>query len=162
MNLTDLAIRTIPLESDIQSVETIVRSTGFFREDEIAVAVELVEERLSKGASAGYRFLFADYKGDPVAYSCFGLIPCTLHSYDLYWIASHNAFRGMGVGSYILKLTEEEIRREGGNAVYIETSSKEQYLPTRNFYEKNGYLLKAVFDDFYDEGDDKHVFVKKL
>jgi len=53
MNLTDLAIRTIPLESDIQSVETIVRSTGFFREDEIAVAVELVEERLSKGASAG-------------------------------------------------------------------------------------------------------------
>ncbi len=162
MNLIDLIIRTVPQESDIHSVETIVRSSGFFREDEITVAVELVEERLSKGHSSGYQFLFADLNGETVAYTCYGLIPCTLHSFDLYWIASHNAYRGMGVGSFILKLTEHEIRKEGGNAVYIETSSKEQYLPTRNFYEKNGYLPKAVFDDFYDEGDDKLVYVKKL
>jgi len=162
MNFNDLLIRTEPSQSDIKSVETIISSTGFFRRDELDVAMELVNERLTKGSASGYEFLFAEYNNKTIAYSCYGLIPCTLHSYDLYWIASHNDFRNKGVGSYILKLTEEKIRKSGGHAVYIETSSKDQYLPTRLFYEKNNYILKARLGDFYDTGDDKCIYVKIL
>ena len=162
MKKEDLKIRTEPKESDITAIEDIIRSTGFFRVDEILVAVELINERLAKGLSSGYEFLFADYQGRTIAYSCYGLIPCTLHSYDLYWIASHNDFRNMGIGSYILEVTENEIKKSGGYGIYIETSGKEQYLPTRSFYEKNKYILKARLNHFYDRDDDKLIYVKLL
>jgi N-acetylglutamate synthase-like GNAT family acetyltransferase len=145
---------------DIEDVTDIVRSTGFFREDEVLVARELVDERYHKGKESGYEFIFAEVDGRTIAYSCFGLIPCTLKSYDLYWIATHNDFRGKGIGRIILKKTEEAVIQTGGKTVYVETSSKEQYISTRVFYEKNNYILKARFEDFYDIGDDKCVYIK--
>lgn len=162
MEISELTIRTAPVPGDIQNIREITESTGFFRADEIDIAVELVEERLSKGKSSGYEFLFACQSGKPVAYSCYGLIPCTIKSYDLYWIAVHNNYRGTGIGSNLLKLTEEKIAGAGGSGIYAETSSRNQYESTRNFYEKNNYQIKAIFEDFYDDGDNKVVYVKYL
>ncbi|MBE0655663.1 MAG: GNAT family N-acetyltransferase, partial [Bacteroidales bacterium] len=108
----------------------------------------------------GYEFIFAEMDGKTVAYSCYGLIPCTLKSYDLYWIATHNDFQGMGIGRKVLEETEKAVKDLGGKTIYVETSSKEQYISTRTFYEKNDYILKARFEDFYDIGDDKCVYWK--
>ncbi|MBN3034825.1 MAG: GNAT family N-acetyltransferase [Bacteroidales bacterium] len=155
-----MSIRAEVRTPDPEAVRKIVKSTGFFRDDEIAVAVELVEETLLKGKDSGYEFLFIDHKDNPVAYSCFGLIPCSLLSWDLYWIVTHHQYRGKGLGSMLLMETERIVQARGGKAVYAETSSKEQYLPTRMFYEKNGYTIKARFEDFYDLGDDKIVYMK--
>jgi ribosomal protein S18 acetylase RimI-like enzyme len=160
MKKDQLLIRSIPVPADIGAVSEIVRSTGFFREDEIIVAVELIEERLDKGLISGYEFLFAEIDGKTIAYSCYGLIPCTLNSYDLYWIACHSGYRGMGIGRQLLQITEEKIKKAGGFGIYVETSSKEQYLPSRLFYEKTGYTLNARFAHFYEKDDDKLVFVK--
>lgn len=156
----DISLRTEIRSNDPDSIGRIVRSTGFFREDEILVAVELAEERLQKGIASGYEFLFAEMDGKPVAYSCYGLIPCTLHSFDLYWIATHRDYMNRGIGKYLLQETEKAIFRAGGQGIYVETSSKEQYAPTRAFYEKNQYLLKGRFEDFYAPKDDKLVYVK--
>ena len=145
---------------DPETIKRIVTSTGFFREDEILVAAELAEERLEKGASSGYEFFFADIAGKTVAYSCYGLIPCTLHSYDLYWIATHRDYMNRGIGKYLLQETEKAIYSSGGQGIYVETSSKDQYDPTRAFYEKNHYLLHSRFENFYAPGDDKLVYVK--
>jgi len=150
------------LDTDKALVDSIIRSTGFFREDEIAVAVELVEERLCKGAESGYEFIFAELNGKTIGYSCFGLIPCTLHSFDLYWIAIHKEYMGWGIGKLLIKETETDIRELGGQGIYVETSSRELYTPTRVFYEKNGYSQKATFENFYDNGDHKVVYVKYI
>lgn len=155
-------LRSEVKSGDPEMITKIVRSTGFFREDEILVAAELAEERLEKGPASGYEFLFADIAGKPVAYSCFGLIPCTLHSFDLYWIATHRDYMNQGIGKYLLQETEKEIYKSGGKGIYVETSSKELYAPTRAFYEKNHYLLKGRFEDFYAPDDDKFVYVKTL
>jgi N-acetylglutamate synthase-like GNAT family acetyltransferase len=160
MKTENISFRTIVKFEDIEDVTEIVRSTNFFREDEVLVARELVEETFHKGKESGYEFIFAEIEGRTIAYSCFGLIPCTLKSYDLYWIAAHNDFRGKGIGRIILKKTEEAVNLLGGKTVYVETSSKEQYISTRVFYEKNDYILKARFEDFYDIGDDKCVYIK--
>jgi len=149
-------------QSDLQSVDEILRSTDFFREDEIEVAVELVQERLDKGKESGYEFVFLDIDEKTVAYVCFGLIPCSLISYDLYWIGTHQDYRGKGMGKIILLETEKIVKELGGKAIYIETSSKQKYLPTQKFYENNNYDLKFVYEDFYDVGDSKFVYVKKL
>lgn len=162
MKTDEITIRKIPVPEDIQSIRDIVESTGFFRADEVEIAIELAEERLGKGKSSGYEFLFACHSGKPVAYSCYGLIPCTIKSYDLYWIATHNDYRGLGIGSNLLKLTEQEIADIGGYGIYAETSSRKQYLSTRVFYEKNNYQMEACFENFYDDNDDKIVYVKFL
>lgn len=155
-----ISLRTEVRPDDPEIITSIVRSTGFFREDEIRVAAELAEERLEKGVASGYEFLFAEMDGRTVAYSCYGLIPCTLHSYDLYWIATHQEFMNQGIGRYLLARTEEAVFASGGTGIYVETSSKEQYAPTRAFYKRNQYILKARLEDFYDRGDDKLIYVK--
>jgi ribosomal protein S18 acetylase RimI-like enzyme len=155
-----IVLRREVCPDDPDTIKRIVTSTGFFREDEILVAAELVEERLEKGASSGYEFLFAEIAGETVAYSCYGLIPCTLHSYDLYWIATHLDYMNRGIGKYLLQETEKAIFLLGGQGIYVETSSKDQYASTRAFYEKNQYLLKARFEHFYAPDDHKLVYVK--
>ncbi len=157
-----LTIRTEPVPKDIESIRNIVSSSGFFQEYEIPVAVELVEERLEKGEASGYFFVFAEVNGETISYACFGPIPCTKNSYDLYWIATRNDFRGNGVGKIVLKEAEKEIKRLGGRAIYIETSSKPLYKPTQKFYLDNGYRIEAILKDFYDLNDDKLIFTKQL
>ena len=44
--------------SDPEAVREILVSSGFFRDDEIPVAVELVQECLEKGPACGYDFFF--------------------------------------------------------------------------------------------------------
>ena len=159
-NITQFRTRVVP--SDTGRVEEIVKSTRFFRPDEVAVAVELVQEHLDKGSDSGYEFIFAERSGKTVAYACYGLIPCTLVSYDLYWIATDEAWRGQGLGGELLAAVEEAIRLKGGKTIYVETSSLPKYEPTRLFYLKNGYLEKCRFEDFYDLGDDKVVYIKSV
>ena len=160
MPTEEINIRTKVKESDPQTIEDLVVSTGFFRADEIPVARELAEERLEKGAESGYEFLFAEIGNKTVAYSCYGLIPCTLHSYDLYWIATHKEYMNRGIGKFLLAETEKAIASLGGKGIYVETSSLELYKPTQMFYERNNYLLKARLEDFYAPGDDKLIYVK--
>lgn len=147
---------------DGEHVRRLVSSSGFFRLDEIPVAVELLEETLQKGAASGYSFVFAEIDDRPVGYACFGLIPCTLASYDLYWIAVQDECRGRGIGRALLARAESSVAAAGGRSIFVETSTRELYEPTRRFYERSGYERVATLDDFYAEGDGKAIFRKKL
>ena len=122
----------------------------------------MIDERLEKGEKSGYLFNFLEKDGKVIGYSCFGLIPCSIISYDLYWIVVHNDHRGSGHGKYLISETEKYIKKIGGVQIYVDTSSKEQYKPTRSFYEKSGYTQIALFENFYDFGDGKVIYFKKL
>ncbi len=146
--------------SDREDVRKIVAATGFFSPAETDIAVELVEETLREGD--GYLFLFAEWNGNVVGYACFGPIPCTKTSYDLYWIAVDPRFQRSGVGGRLLAETEKEIFRLGGRRIYIDTSSRDQYETTRVFYRAQGYLEEALLQDFYAPGDGKIIFFKAI
>jgi len=160
--LSTITYREEPKPSDCSAVRSVVESTGFFYPYETDVAVELVEERLQKGVASGYHFLFAEEAGMLIGYSCYGPIPCTKESYDLYWIAVENRYQGLGLGKELLTKTESLVAEQGGRRIYVETSSRPQYLPTRAFYERCGYKADAVLEDFYAPGDDKVIYVKVL
>lgn len=147
---------------DPENVGSIVRATQFFRDDEVDIAVELVSERLARGEASGYHFVFAETADRSSGYACFGPIGCTVSSYDLYWIAVHPDFQGSGVGTLLIREVERRIAELGGTRVYVETSSRPKYEPTRRFYESRGYRTEAVMEDFYAPGDGKVVFVKPL
>jgi ribosomal protein S18 acetylase RimI-like enzyme len=142
-------------QEDPEKVRSIVESSAFFSPEEVMVAVELVTERLSKGLESGYHFLFAEHKGRVIGYTCFGPIPCTRESYDLYWIVVHDDFRGLAIGRELLAKTLRLIENLGGVRIYAETSSRPQYSPTRSFYSNHGFCQEAVLKNFYDQGDDK-------
>ena len=149
--------------ADIPAIARLAQATGFFTAEEVAVAAELAEERLSKGKASGYRFLFAEDAANALlGYACFGPIPCTISSFDLYWIIVDPRQQGHGLGKRLIQATEAEIPALGGTRVYIETSSRELYHPTRRFYERCGYALEAVLKDFYTPEDDKLIYRKSL
>ena len=153
------------IPEDVEAVWSITASSGFFSDAEIQLAAELVQERLERGESSGYHFLFAEpVRGARrmLGYSCYGPIPCTGGSYDLYWIAVDAEGRGRGLGTELLRHSEERILRLGGRRIYVETSSRSQYEPTRGFYAGRGYRVETVLADFYAPGDGKVIFVKEL
>ena len=148
--------------SDIERVRTIVSATGHFAPAEVDVAVELVETRLREGAASGYHFVFAQRGEQVLGYSCYGEIPCTVGSYDLYWIAVDPGEQGRGIGRLLLAETERRVAGLLGRRIYIETSGRRQYDRTRAFYLASGYDLAAELPDFYAPGDPKAIYCKSL
>ncbi len=162
MNQKGVEFRHECRAEDLSAVREIVESTGFFNAEEVGVAVELVDERQKKGVASGYEFVYADVDARTRGYACFGKIPCTDCCYDLYWIVVHAEFRGQGLGKLLLAQSEQGVARLGGRKIYIETSSRELYHPTRQFYLRGGYEVAARLVDFYAPGDDKFIFSKNV
>lgn len=159
--------RTEVLQEDPEAIRRLVEATGFFNAEEIVIAGDLATEYLAKGEASGYAFMFAvDRSGDRAdrlaGYACFGPTPGTADSFDLYWIAVDPARQGKGLGGAILRRAEEVMGARGAHGVYVETSSRGQYEPTRRFYEKHGYALRARLEGFYQTCDDKMIYVKRL
>jgi GNAT superfamily N-acetyltransferase len=148
--------------TDIAAVRAIVESTGFFHAPEVDVAAELVEERLRRGEDSGYFFVFVELDGVPIAYACYGPIACTASSFDVYWIAVHRDEQKHGIGRWLMTLSEHLISEQGGRRIYVETSGRPDYLPTRRFYERCGYLSVAELPEFYGDGDSKVIYLKVL
>ncbi len=158
-----LSFRTALTRADRDRIGELVAGTGFFSPAEVAIAVELCDAALAKGATeSGYHFLLADEGTRLVGYSCFGPIPATAASWDLYWIAVDRSCQSKGYGRVLLAESERAIAALGGRNVYVETSGRTQYTPTRRFYETNAYDTLARYLDFYADGDDKVVYVKRL
>ncbi len=159
MNLT---FRTTPEQKDVQRIKEIVVSTGFFYDFEVDVAVELINDRLDYGEAIGYYFVFAEVDGVTAAYSCFGHVEMTKSCFDLYWIVTHNDFRGKGIGKKLLEETCRQAKKQGAGKIIAETSGRDHYAPTRAFYDSAGFTLEATIRDYYDEGDDMLIYTKRL
>jgi acetoin utilization deacetylase AcuC-like enzyme/GNAT superfamily N-acetyltransferase len=149
-------------QKDPERIRRLVEITGFFSAAEVDLAVELANERLAKGPECGYHFLMAEHYGRLIGYTCYGLIPCTAGSFDLYWIAVHPDFHRRGIGRGLVEETERLIRAAGGSRIYVDTSQRVQYASTRAFYEGCGYRLETVLADFYASGDGKAIYCKSL
>lgn len=154
------AIRSSMTDTDREAVAEVLTATGFFNDEEVEVALELVDARLEEGEEGHYRFLVADDGGKVLGYACWGAILGTRASVDLYWIAVHPEAQGRGVGRALMDAAEHSIAAEGRSRVYVETSTRAQYIPTREFYLRCGYELVAELEDFYAPGDGKAIFVK--
>jgi ribosomal protein S18 acetylase RimI-like enzyme len=165
----------------------ILEATNSFREEEIAVALELFDEVFAKKPRApfdagdgveSYEFIgvFAPSKehslrgfaaqGDNgrelIGYACYGATPGTLGTYDLYWIAVHPEHQGEGGGSRLLDEVERRLNEREARLLVVETSSRTDYESTRRFYERREYREFARLSDFYAFGDDRVILAKRL
>jgi ribosomal protein S18 acetylase RimI-like enzyme len=141
-------------------LERLTAATGLFRPDEVAIAVELLDDALA--GDDDYRFLGA-YAGDDLAgYACWGPTPGTTGTFDLYWIVVDPKWQGQHVGSELLQAVEQQLMTDDGRLVIVETSSRAEYAPTRAFYERRGYARAALIPGYYAAGDDLVIYLKDL
>jgi ribosomal protein S18 acetylase RimI-like enzyme len=141
-------------------LERLTAATGLFRPEEVAIAVELLDDALA--GDDDYRFLGAYAEDALVGYACWGPTPGTSGTFDLYWIVVDPASQGKGVGTELLRAVEAKLRTDDGRLIVVETSSRGQYAPTRAFYERRGYVQAARLPGYYAPGDDLIIYLKDL
>ena len=146
---------------DRDRVREILVSTARFTRQEVGWAMELVDLAI-RGRSEYTTHVLEDADGLVQGYVLFGPTPMTEGVYDLYWIAVDPKRQGQGFGQLLLRFVENEVRRQAGRMLLIETSSKRSYAPTIHFYQQAGYREISRIKDFYRIEDDKVVFCKHL
>ena len=149
-------------DTDPDQIEALVRSTGFFSSEEIAIARELADDALTQGDAGHYRFIVAEADSQLRGYACFGRIPGTRSAWDLYWIVVAPESQSSGLGRAILNQVEARVESASGDRLYAETSSRKQYEPTRGFYRRSGFDQAATLPDFYAPGDGKIIYLKLI
>ena len=147
--------------SDTSAVMEIIRRTAFFRPVEETIAQEVLDQACTADGG-GYQSYVAETGGRVGGWVCFGATPCTVGTFDVYWIAVDPDRQQAGLGSRLLAFAERQITEQAGRLVVIETSGLEKYRPTRQFYDKNDYMLVACIEDFYAPGDPKLIYTKVL
>ena len=157
-----MSIRPLRRE-DKEPIHDLLRATDVFSEEEIGVAIELIEICLEDVNQKDYEiFSHVNDDGQVTGYVCVGPTPATQGTYDLYWVAVSPSEHGKGVGSQLLKFAEDHLRTKGGRFLIAETSSTPKYEKTRAFYERKGFTKVAHVKDYYKPGDDLIIFGKYL
>ena len=95
-----------------------------------------------------------------IGYHCIGKRPLTDAVYDLYWIVTDPDHVNKGIGKKLLQHAEQFVAQHNGRWLLIETSSKDSYEGTRNFYMRNKYTIVSEINDFYAPGEKLIVFGK--
>lgn len=157
-----MQIRPI-IHDDQKQLARMLSTKQIFNDQEVAVALEIIEQVLQQPEKDDYTILCACLEPNiVVGYICFGPVPLTEGSYDLYWILVDKKFSRRGIGTELLLGMEEILVGKNARRIYIDTSSTPLYKPAREFYEKSGFWVDAVLEDFYRPGDDKIIYLKVI
>jgi ribosomal protein S18 acetylase RimI-like enzyme len=148
--------------TDREPLREILVGTGSFSEDEIAIALELIDAVLDRPGQKDYVIRVCRDGDEVLGYYCVGPTPATESTYDLYWIAVAPGMHGKGIGKALIAHAEQLIQLRGGRLVVAETSSRPQYEKTRRFYLSAGYAELARIRSYYRADDDLVVFGKYL
>ena len=146
-----------------ERIAEIVRGTGAFADDEVAIALEVFDDAIRPDADGDYELLGAfDDAGIVSGYAAYGLSPGTDGAYDLYWIAVDSKAQRGGTGSLLIRGIEQVLAPRGARLLIAETSSRDAYEDTRMFYVRRGFVEACRVREYYAAADDLVVFVKRL
>ena len=150
-------------EADGAQIKDIAARVDVFSQEEVECVADLWNDYLTTGPQiGGYNFIVERDEDRVLGFACYGPRDLTSGVYDLYWIAvDPNAHRG-GAGRRLLAATEEAVHQAGGRMLIAETSGTTAYDGTRKFYLDTGYVQEATIKDFYIDGDDLAIFVKRF
>jgi aminoglycoside 6'-N-acetyltransferase I len=146
--------------SDVSEIEKLLKRISNFNEEEIKVAMELVNIAANDQSQNDYNIFVYEEDGQIYGYHCTGRRPLTDAVYDLYWIVADPQRSGNGIGRKLLEHAENFVKERNGRWILVETSSREEYLPTQSFYFRNNYSIIGEIKDFYSVGDNLLIFGK--
>ena len=157
-----MKIRSL-IVKDMDRLHSLLIDSRAFTGQEIDVAMELIDIVLKDESQKDYKIdCMVDDRDQTVGYICYGAIPMTQGTFDLYWILVDPNFQEQGIGSKLLDFLEEVVREKRGRMILADTSTMPQYEKTKNFYLHNGFQEVARVADYYHPGNDRITFCKRL
>ncbi|MFZ0452217.1 MAG: GNAT family N-acetyltransferase [Ignavibacteriaceae bacterium] len=145
---------------DAAEIERILNKIPIFSGTEVKVGMELVNIAASDIEQTDYNIFVYEEEKKIYGYYCAGRRPLTDAVYDLYWIAVDPESKKKGIGRELLQHAENFVLEKQGRWLLAETSSKQSYEKTRNFYLRNNFSVIAQINDFYTVGDSLIIFGK--
>lgn len=146
--------------SDVVELEKLLKKIPNFNEEEVKVAMELIDITVNNPSQTDYNIFVYEEDGKILGYHCTGKRPLTDAVYDLYWIVADPEHSGKGIGKNLLEHAENFVKEKKGRWLLAETSSKESYLSTQSFYFRNNFSIISEIKDFYSVGDNLLIFGK--
>ncbi|MCL4547440.1 MAG: GNAT family N-acetyltransferase [Bacteroidetes bacterium] len=147
---------------DRENLVSIIESTNNFSDEEKKIAMELIDEALGNPNHEYYNVFVYEDNGKIAGYHCTGKRALTDGVYDLYWIVVDQNIQNKGIGKQLLDHAENFVKENRGRWILAETSSKDSYDATRNFYMRNNYSIVSQIKDFYKINDNLIVFGKYI
>ncbi len=147
---------------DRKQLITIIEGTDNFSTEEKKIAVELIDEAIANPDHEYYNVFVYDEDGKILGYHCTGKRALTDGTFDMFWIVVDSRTQNKGVGKKLINHAESFVKENNGRWILAETSSKDNYEATRNFYFRNNYSIVAEIRDFYKLNDHLIVFGKYI
>ncbi len=100
--------------------------------------------------------------GKPISIGYCAPEQLTEGTFNLYAIGVRSDIQGKGIGTKMMSYLEHQLKEKGQRILIVETSGTDDFQLTRKFYENLNYTKEATIRDFWNEGDDKVIYWKKL
>jgi GNAT superfamily N-acetyltransferase len=143
---------------DLEHLRAVIDSNGLFPSD---LLDDMTNDFFTNEKTTDI-WLTKEVDNIPIAVVYFAPERMTDGTFNLYLIAVSKNFQGKGVGAEIMGHVENLLREKGNRILLVETSVLPEFELTRRFYDKLDYKREAVIREFYQKGEDKVVFWKKL
>ncbi len=145
-------------KSDIDGLKKVIDSSGLFPSEYLD---EMISDYFDNPESKDIWFTNID-DNRPTAIGYCVPEKLTNGTYNLLAIGVTQDSQRSGVATEMMSYIEQQLKQKAGRILIIETSSDDAQIGARQFYNKIGFTQMAVIKDFWNDGEDKIVFWKKL
>jgi ribosomal protein S18 acetylase RimI-like enzyme len=145
-------------EQDLKHLKAVIDSNGLFPSD---LLDDMTSDFLTNKTTTDI-WLTKEVNNIPIAVIYCAPERMTEGTFNLYLIAIDKNQQGKGIGAEMMKYVENLLREKGNRILIVETSALPEFELTRKFYDKLSYKREAIIREFYQKGEDKVVFWKKL
>ena len=148
---------------DADTVIEAAELSGLFSSEELGPLREQLDKALAGTTDRAEHWIARfDNAGKAIGAALFAEEMFTDRVWNLLFIGVRQDAQGSGVGSALLRYVEDRLRERDQRMLIIETTTGPEFENTRAFYRRHGYEHRGTIPDFYANGQDKIVFLKRL
>jgi ribosomal protein S18 acetylase RimI-like enzyme len=146
------------IESDIEELKKVVDSSELFPSEFLD---EMISDYLTNKDTEDIWFTYSDIN-KPVAVGYCVPEKLTEGTFNLLAIGVSKEYQRQGIAKKMMKYIEQQLKNKGARLLIVETSSDNAQIGARNLYGNIEYTQAAIIKDFWKDGEDKLVFLKRL
>ena len=147
---------------DRSRIRDIIIGSDLFKPADAECVDEMFNLALAKPTPDNYRFLSGWLDDRMAGFACYGWEALTHGTWDLFWVCTLPQARQRGLGSALLSEAVRVASAEGGRLMVVYTSSMPAYAAARRLYQAHRFVHTATVPEYYNFGDDLHIYCRQL